>query len=521
MSVKGDAGSLSDGEREALSWLASLGEDEREAVGEYAAARAEGMVSRRDALALAGGALVGGAAGGGLVGSAAADASTSDSDGDVGLPGDRVDVFADGVSANSVTTDVENDEVYNIDTSDDPQAIHDNDAAAGDVLHFLPGTHSLSLSVTGDGYSAGLDVTKDDITVRIPSGATVQVADSQNPSAGDALLNASAGTSGVNFKGGGTVGGNSANNSGGVILLKGNDNASDIEVKDLEFDDLSNSGRAIDMAGHSGNRISTVRIIGVYAHDVAEGIQWRYTDDLRLSDFEIETVTVADGIEPANESDDWKIENGIIDDTQQSGIDIFDGASNGTISNVTFRNNGASGNNGGSINYSTTSSLPIQDVLITGCVIRNPTNSAIASYSGSGHEGIHVRDTLISGSGSNGIALQNGSKMSAIGCEVHNCGFRGIDCTAPQSDVKDNTCYNNDQDGGATPGIDLDADRITCENNTCYDDQGTGTQDAGVRLRSNATEAFVQGNHAWGNTTTDIQTANAPVSAVVQNNKTG
>jgi hypothetical protein len=51
------------------------------------------------AAALGIGSLAGGGAASKLVGSAAAQADTSDSDGNVGLPGDRVDVFADGVDA--------------------------------------------------------------------------------------------------------------------------------------------------------------------------------------------------------------------------------------------------------------------------------------------------------------------------------------------------------------------------------------------------------------------------------------
>jgi hypothetical protein len=61
----------------------------------------EGRFNKRDVLK------AGGAAGilALASGSAAGAASTSDSDGDVGEPGDRVDLFADGVDSNSVSTD--------------------------------------------------------------------------------------------------------------------------------------------------------------------------------------------------------------------------------------------------------------------------------------------------------------------------------------------------------------------------------------------------------------------------------
>ncbi len=53
--------------------------------------------------------LVGGAAGGAALavgtGEVEAAASTSDSDGNVGLPSDRVDVFADGIDINTINGD--------------------------------------------------------------------------------------------------------------------------------------------------------------------------------------------------------------------------------------------------------------------------------------------------------------------------------------------------------------------------------------------------------------------------------
>jgi len=65
-------------------------------------------LSRRQILqvgaALGVGSVAGGLSASELVRKVRADASTSDGDGNVGLPGDRVDVFAEGVDANSVNT---------------------------------------------------------------------------------------------------------------------------------------------------------------------------------------------------------------------------------------------------------------------------------------------------------------------------------------------------------------------------------------------------------------------------------
>ena len=67
-------------------------------------------MERRDVLKvlamLGGGAAVGGFTLSELTGAVRAAADTSDEDGNVGLPGDRVDVFAEGIDSNSVSTAV-------------------------------------------------------------------------------------------------------------------------------------------------------------------------------------------------------------------------------------------------------------------------------------------------------------------------------------------------------------------------------------------------------------------------------
>lgn len=79
------------------------------ALQDIAQARIDDSLSRRDALKALG--MVGGGAATGAIGGATltqgakADASTTDSDGDVGQPNDRVDGFFDGVDATSVSAD--------------------------------------------------------------------------------------------------------------------------------------------------------------------------------------------------------------------------------------------------------------------------------------------------------------------------------------------------------------------------------------------------------------------------------
>lgn len=78
-----------------------------ETLEELAEAREDNSLSRREAVKLAGALGVGGLLGGGgaatAIDPARAQASTSDSYGDVGEPGDRVDVFADGVDTATLT----------------------------------------------------------------------------------------------------------------------------------------------------------------------------------------------------------------------------------------------------------------------------------------------------------------------------------------------------------------------------------------------------------------------------------
>lgn len=134
--------------------MADLSDEDIAFIKELREARENGIINRRQALGLLAGIGIGGAASYSGVQTAAADASTSDSDGNVGTPDDRVDVFGDGVDAKSV-----NHTVY-IDpgTSDVGQAVNDaisnNDAETKIVIPEPDGTeYTLSTKMEIDaGY---------------------------------------------------------------------------------------------------------------------------------------------------------------------------------------------------------------------------------------------------------------------------------------------------------------------------------------------------------------------------------
>lgn len=83
--------------------MAELSDADKEFIKELREAKENKSLTRREALSVAGGVLGGGVLGAaGTVETVSADASTTDSDGNVGLPDDRVDVFAEGVDSVSV-----------------------------------------------------------------------------------------------------------------------------------------------------------------------------------------------------------------------------------------------------------------------------------------------------------------------------------------------------------------------------------------------------------------------------------
>jgi len=87
--------------------MAELSDKDIEFIKELREKRDENSISRRGALALLGATGVGAGSvlgGNEIIGSAKADASTSDSDGNVGTQDDRVDVFADGVDTISINS---------------------------------------------------------------------------------------------------------------------------------------------------------------------------------------------------------------------------------------------------------------------------------------------------------------------------------------------------------------------------------------------------------------------------------
>lgn len=151
--------------------------DERNALLELARARANGSLTRRDALIGGGAILAGGAIGGGAsqaVGTVAADASTTDADGDVGGPNDRVDVFAQAVDTDEVSlTDPTLVYVYgegsNLLTTRDPANFADVFAAINDVLSGLSAGEKVDIQLPNTG-SSGVSATT---TLSVPTGVEV------------------------------------------------------------------------------------------------------------------------------------------------------------------------------------------------------------------------------------------------------------------------------------------------------------------------------------------------------------
>lgn len=114
--------------------LDDLSQEEKEILADYAKKTNEGHISRRGALGALAGLGIGGAAGALGTQTARAGASTSDSDGNVGLPSDRVDVYGDGVDTNSLSaaqTNITNETLVNAYLSTDQSISAGNFAKIG------------------------------------------------------------------------------------------------------------------------------------------------------------------------------------------------------------------------------------------------------------------------------------------------------------------------------------------------------------------------------------------------------
>lgn len=142
-------------------------------------------VSRRDimqsAAVLGVGAMAGGVSAQQLIEHVSAQADTTDEHGNVGLPSDRVDVFADGIDANVIDSDTVSTERTNstvfVSPGDDLQTKADE--AAGERLEFLPGEHLSYVTDVHDGTE-----------VYIPPSSTIKLAGDANPDNEDGVLQA-------------------------------------------------------------------------------------------------------------------------------------------------------------------------------------------------------------------------------------------------------------------------------------------------------------------------------------------
>jgi hypothetical protein len=431
-----------------------------------------------------------------------------------------VSIDGEHITPASVDTGEANN-VHYISTSDDPQTVH-NEAAAGDTLVFLPGTHTGTLSSTTDGHV--LQVNNDDISVVLTGGATVTLADGELAS-GDSgrLISIATGTSGIEIKGPGTLDGNQANNSVDTPedfgLIKFGDNVSDVRIDGLS---LQNSpGQAIRPKASSGSEITNLQLTGFEVSNCAEGVVWTHAHDVLVSEFDIETITEQDALEPVK-SADWVIQHGVVDTTEQSAIDLFTDARDGKIAHVTVKNPGQGNEHGvraGSSQGAAPSNVEIVDVTVIGAGSANNTG-ARGFLIDSGCVNVDLVGCESRGADERGFMIQpNTTDCNVIDCDAYENGSEGLEYGGDDGRIEGVTTKNNNQDelvnrGGAR----ISGDQLLVADLQSLDDQATTTQDNGVTLESGLTNSLVHGLISLGNNTN--LSNNSDVSTDVLDTKT-
>lgn len=485
--------------------MAELSDADKEFIKELREAKENKSLTRREALSIAGGVLGGGVLGAaGTVETVSADASTTDTDGNVGLPDDRVDVFAEGVDSVSVGADGvdagrQNRTHYASAEAEAAGAATDaqiqsviNASSPGDtvVIDGLEDATGVS-----EPYSVGAAVT-------IPSDRQVLVAAHVQASASvNAFENADQtnGNSNIRIRGtaGGLLDGNAGTGVRGIEFNKG----SEYVVESLRMTDWADDHVIVWAAPES--RVEGCHCSGGATSTGGTGVPAQIRVGLNGADTPGDYVVAGNicvngdtGI-IARQTRNVTIQGNVVVTPKRNGIMVETDVSDFAVVGNTVRDGGTANKVHGQI-YVTLS----DNGTVGGNTCSGKTN---------GH-GIHVEEDCNDVSVDGNTCADNGLKgiFANIGGAASSpvgCSFDGNTCVRNQHDgirlvshehasVDGNTCRNNNQSASTYDGIHLtDCLDVSCGDNSCtantYGIRATGTTDyvayAGNTTRGNGT----------------------------------
>jgi len=452
--------------------------------------------SRRAALGL-GAAGVAGAAGYG-VGSAQADPNNTQEgtigDGDEDL--DVQDMTANHVASNSINTESVNDVLYASENKASLPSISDaldtaEANAPATVAVVDPGTHIVSISE----QSAALYWETDNVTLRIGDGVTIKMADGEHTNSDGHVVRVGDGATpvdGAAITGSGTIDGNKANNDGSNLLgassVYFHGPLTDANVENVTV--ANSPGDAVLARGESSSsKADDVTIKNVTVDDCAEGILAQDVTDWLVEDCHVEGTSEQDGIEPAAGVVEWVIRGCTVEDTGQQGIDVYAGASDGTIENCTVRRWGTAYGIHLS-DYSTASS----NITIRDCTVEEEGTSADGGIqvAAGQHVNITIRDNTIRDVGIPIWVAGSAGPYEVVDNTIKDC-TSSVELRAASDRMFEGNTVINVNSGGSASVFDRSTGRLTARNNTIMFPSTATDPDYGIWV-VDADAGYTEGN---------------------------
>lgn len=366
-----------------------------------------------------------------------------------------------------------------------------------------------SVRLKPGGYA--LQIVASNTTLELASGAIIKLANNQiNGASAGRMLRIGDGITAISnarVTGAGTLDGNKISNGpvpvpidkGAVIYIYGP--VSDSGVYGINI--VNGTGDCIWIEGIAPNRRSQrITIDGTHQTGCREGTVWLRADGVAVRNNYIRDIEVQDGIEPAQTSSNWSIENNHLENIAQSGMDIFDGANNGRAVNNVLIN--TSMDSGDAITVGGVT-LPVTDVLIDSNIISGTGyGNGIATLQNDPitTARIKISNNIVHGAKRTGIRLWGTAKqISVSGNSIYENGEDGIYSRGNGVLITGNNIYSNNMSATANvSGLRLEnCSDVLVAGNMITNTAGESTQDHGVFVQSGANRIQITGNQISNN----------------------
>lgn len=282
---------------------------------------------------------------------------------------------------------------------------------------------------------------------KLESGAILRLADSEITGAeSGSIIEIGDGAniiSNITVYGPGMLDGNRATNDGAGTLLYTTGihilaPAQFISIRELQLSDCS--GDAIYFYGVGGPKVIRADVTDCRITGCGEGILFVESEYVQIRGNHISDVYKQDGIEPAGGAFNWTIEDNLISNIEQAGLEIYGGASYGVADSNVISHVGLSADGGIGVSYG------CKAIIVSNNILTDVVGNGIGMGGTPIVTDVQIIGNYVSGSTGAGVKC-TGDNWSVQGNVLNNTGTYGISAYSGTGAIIGNSIKGSISDG--------------------------------------------------------------------------